>query len=59
MRRTDLSTGVRTATLSVVAGAFAPVVFVMVVVLRKVNRRANLKYRFYSKRMRAEIARWS
>jgi hypothetical protein len=59
MSRTPLSTGVRTAGLSVVAGAFAPLVFVMVVVLRKVNRRVNLQYRFYSKRMRSEIARWS
>jgi hypothetical protein len=49
----------RTLSLSVVAGVFAPVVFVTVVVLRKVNRRVNLQYRFYSKRMRAEIARWS
>jgi hypothetical protein len=59
MSRSDLSTGLRTFSLSVVAGAFAPVVFVLVVVLRKVNRRANVQYRFYSKRMRAEIARWS
>jgi hypothetical protein len=57
--RTSLSTGLRTLSLSVVAGVFAPVVFVTVVVLRKVNRRVNLQYRFYSKRMRAEIARWS
>jgi hypothetical protein len=54
-----LSAGVRTLSLSVVGGAFAPVVFAMVVVLRKVNRRVNFQYRFYSKRMRAEVARWS
>ncbi len=59
MRRFRLSTTLRTLSLSVVGGAFAPVVFAMVVVLRKVNRRASFQYRFYSKRMRAEIARWS
>lgn len=59
MRRFRLSTTLRTLSLSVVGGALAPVVFAMVVVLRKVNRRASAQYRFYSKRMRAEIARWS
>ncbi len=57
--RQRLSAGVRTLSLSVVGGAFAPVVFALVVVLRKVNRRVNVQYRFYSKRMRAEVARWS
>ncbi len=59
MRRFGLSSVLRTMSLSVVAGAMAPLVFVMVVVLRKVNRQVNVRYRFYSKRMRAEIARWS
>ena len=59
MRRFSLSSVLRTMSLSVVAGAMAPLVFVMVVVLRKVNRQVNIGYRFYSKRMRAEIARWS
>ncbi len=59
MRRFSLSSVLRTMSLSVVAGAMAPLVFVMVVVLRKVNRQVNVRYRFYSKRMRAEIARWS
>jgi hypothetical protein len=59
MNRFSAASSVRTMSLSVVAGAFAPLVFAMVVVLRKVNRRVNVKYRFYSKRMRAEMARWS
>jgi hypothetical protein len=59
MRTFSLSSVLRTMSLSVVAGAMAPLVFVMVVVLRKVNRQVNISYRFYSKRMRAEIARWS
>ncbi len=59
MRRFSLSSVLRTMSLSVVAGASAPLVFVMVVVLRKVNRQLTVSYRFYSKRMRAEIARWS
>jgi hypothetical protein len=49
----------RTAFLSGFSGFFAPLVFVTVVVLRKVHRRVNAQARFWNKRLQNEIARWS
>lgn len=43
----------------IVAGALAPLVFVMVVVLRKANRRFGAQYKIYAKRWAAERARWA
>jgi hypothetical protein len=45
--------------LSAFAGLFAPLVFVSILVLRKVNRRVNFRARELNKRLQHEIARWS
>ena len=45
--------------LSASAGMLAPLVFVSIIVLRKVERRFNFQARQWGKRMRNEIARWS
>ena len=50
---------VRIAGLSAVAGMFAPFVFVSIIVLRKVNRRAKGYTRQWNKRLQNEVARWS
>ena len=49
----------RTVVLSGLSGFFAPLVFVAVLVLRKVNQRVSVKARFWNKRLQHEIARWS
>ena len=49
----------RTVFLSGFSGFFAPLVFVTVIVLRKVNRRVGAQARFWNKRLQHEIARWS
>jgi hypothetical protein len=49
----------RTVFLSGLSGFLAPLVFVAVIVLRKVNRRVNVKAQFWNKRLKHEIARWS
>jgi hypothetical protein len=50
---------VRIAGISAVAGLFAPLVFVSIIVLRKVNRRAKSYTRHWSKRLQNEIDRWT
>ena len=50
---------VRIAGISAVAGMFAPLVFVSIIVLRKVNRRAKAFTRHWNKRLQNEISRWS
>jgi hypothetical protein len=50
---------VRIAGISAVAGMFAPLVFVRIIVLRKVNRRAKTFTRHWNKRLQNEISRWS
>ena len=45
--------------LSALSGFLAPLVFVSVIVLRKVNRRGNVHFRLWNKRLQHEIARWS
>ena len=37
----------------------APLVFVGVIVLRKVNRRSRTRFRQWNKRLQHELARWS
>jgi hypothetical protein len=49
----------RLIVLSALSAFIAPLVFVGIVVLRKVNRRVNVQARFWNKRLQNEIARWS
>jgi hypothetical protein len=49
----------RTASLSAFAGFTAPLVFVAVLVLRKLNRRMHFRVRFWNNRVKRELARWS
>jgi hypothetical protein len=49
----------RIAAVSAIAGLFAPLVLVSIVVLRRVNRRAKGYTRQWNKRLQHEIARWS
>jgi hypothetical protein len=49
----------RTAGLSAFGGFIAPLVFVAVLVLRKVNRRLHFRFRFLNQRLKRELARWS
>jgi urea transporter len=49
----------RILVLSGLSAFIAPFVFVSIIVLRKVNRRVNVQARFYNKRLRRELARWS
>ncbi len=48
----------RRAILSASSAFAAPVVFFTIIVLRKVNRRIDVKARFWNKRLQHEIARW-
>ncbi len=50
---------VRIMSMSVIAGFFAPLVFVLVFALRKVNRSAKIAARGWNKRLQHEIARWT
>jgi hypothetical protein len=50
---------VRVMTLSALSGALAPLVFVSIIVLRKVTVRVHRKTRFWNKRLQHEIARWT
>jgi hypothetical protein len=49
----------RIVTLSAAAGFFAPLVFVAIFALRKVRRRVDIHFKFWNKRVKAELARWS
>ena len=49
----------RVVAISAISGLFAPLVFVGVIVLRKVNRRSKLHFRQWNKRFQHELARWS
>jgi hypothetical protein len=59
MDRTTGRSGGRLIALSALSGFLAPLVFVSIIVLRKVERRLNVQYRHWSKRLEHEIARWS
>jgi hypothetical protein len=45
--------------LSALSAFLAPLVFVGIIVLRKVDRRFTVHWRQWSKRFQHEIARWS
>jgi len=49
----------RTAGLSAAAGFMAPLVFVLVIALRKARRRVRGRFRFWNARAKRELARWS
>ncbi len=49
----------RVIAISALSGFLAPLVFVGVIVLRKVNRRSRVHFRQLSKRFQHELARWS
>jgi hypothetical protein len=53
------SKGLRVAFLSALSAFAAPLVFVSVIVLRKVNRRGKVHFRRMSKRFQHELARWT
>ena len=49
----------RVVAISAISGILAPLVFVGVIVLRKVNRRSRVHFRQWNKRFQHERARWS
>ena len=51
--------GPRIIALSALSAFLAPLVFVSIIVLRKAERRFNVHYRLWSRRLQHEIARWS
>ncbi len=53
------SVGVRVVVLSALSAFLAPLVFVSVIVLRKVDRRGRVHVRRLNKRLQHEIARWT
>jgi hypothetical protein len=53
------SSGLRIVALSAVSAFLAPLVFVSVIVLRKVDRRGRAQFRRWSKRFEHEISRWT
>ena len=59
MDRTGPAKEVRIIGLSAIAGFFAPLCFVAIFALRKIRRRVNIHFKFWNKRVKAELARWS
>ena len=51
--------GPRVVALSALSAFLAPLVFVGIIVLRKVDRRLTVQWRQWSKRFQHEIARWT
>ncbi len=49
----------RVVALSAISGFMAPLVFVSVIVFRKVERRGRTQIRRWNRRLQHEIARWS
>jgi len=49
----------RVVAIGAISGFFAPLVFVGVIVFRKVNRRSRTHLRHWNKRLQHEISRWS
>jgi hypothetical protein len=49
----------RIVVISAISGFLAPLVFVGVIVLRKVNRRSRTHLRQWNKRLQHEISRWN
>jgi hypothetical protein len=59
MASRDPARGLRVMMLSAVSALAAPLVFVSIIVLRKVAVRVNGKTRFWNKRLQHELARWT
>ena len=57
--RGAIRSGLRIVAISAISGFLAPLVFVGVIVLRKVERRVHVHVRHWNKRLQHEIARWS
>jgi hypothetical protein len=49
----------RVVAISALSGFLAPLVFVGVIVLRKVHRRSRTHLRHWNKRLQHEISRWN
>ena len=49
----------RVVAISAISGFLAPLVFVGLIVFRKVNRRSRIHFRRWNKRLQHEISRWS
>jgi hypothetical protein len=49
----------RVIAVSALSGFLAPLVFVGVILLRRVNRRGRVHFRRWNKRFQHELARWS
>ncbi len=52
-------TGLRIVVLSALSAFAAPLVFVGIIALRKVDRQLSFHLRQWTKRLRHEIARWT
>jgi hypothetical protein len=53
------SIGGRVVVLSALSAFAAPLVFVSVIVLRKIDRRGRVQFRRLNKRLQNELARWT
>ena len=53
------SNGPRVVFLSALSAFAAPLVFVSVIVLRRVNRRSKVHFRRLNKRFQNELTRWT
>jgi hypothetical protein len=58
-QKTGASGGARIVVLSALSAFAAPMVFVSVIVLRKVNRHSKVHFRRLNKRFQHELARWT
>jgi hypothetical protein len=58
-RKASAKSGVRVVALSAISAFAAPLVFVSVIVLRKAERRVNVQYRHWTRRLQHEISRWT
>jgi hypothetical protein len=59
MASRDPARGLRVMILSATSALAAPLVFVGIIVLRKVAVRVSGKTRFWNKRLQHELARWT
>ena len=53
------SNGVRVVVFSALSAFLAPLVFVSVIVLRKLDRRGRVHFNHWNKRLQHEISRWT
>jgi hypothetical protein len=53
------SSGMRIVALSALSAFAAPLVFVSVIVLRKMDRRSRVHFRRLNKRFQNELSRWT